>query len=481
MSLPRVRTTILLGTIARVIIAATTGLGIDESYAVAVNRPLALSYFDHPPLVFWMSAAAEAVAGSRAPLAVRSPFLLCFLLTLWLLGWVTRRQFGETAARAAVLAASISGVIGVTGATWVLPDGPLFLGLMLGMTGASIALLPAENGRHASDPRGWWLVGVGAGVAALSKYHAIFLPVGLFVFLLSTKRLGTLMRWRPWAAGAIAAACALPVMAWNATHGWASFRFQSARAAPNAAWSPAPLLENVLGQAVWILPWVWVPLVWVAWRTLRRGPRFDAAWLWCCAAVGPLVLFTGSALLGRRGLPHWQAPGYLLLMPILGAAIAQAIETGRGWVRWWRVAAPIATAATAALLVSQTATGWLRLAPRVDPTRDAVPWDAAARQLPSAPTVVVTHWMDGAKLGAALGSATPLDVQAADARHFAFRPVPPSQTGDVIVRSASRGSMDDVTRRRFGPLDTVAVLPVRRRGVVVDTLFVFRAAQRPGV
>ncbi|MCU0622739.1 MAG: glycosyltransferase family 39 protein, partial [Gemmatimonadaceae bacterium] len=375
--LPAARTTIAVGTVVRLVLAAVTGLGIDESYALAVNRPVSWSYFDHPPLVFWLSAAAEALAGARHPLVVRLPFILIFALTLSVLASATRWSFGDAAARAAVLVASVAGVIGVTGATWVLPDGPMFLGMIIGAAGAVRALVPSADGSP-GDPSGWWWVGVGAGLAALAKYHAIFLPIGLLVYLVTTRNLGVLASWRPWAAAAIAAVFAAPVIAWNAAHDWASFRFQGSRAAPTGAWSPAPFLENVAGQAVWILPWVWGLVMFAAWRIVRRGVRTDAAWLWCCLGLGPIVAFTGSALLGRRGLPHWQAPGYLLLTPLAGLLLATALANGRRWAQRWVWWAPAATGATAMLLATQTAIGWLDLPPARDPTRDAVPWDRAA-------------------------------------------------------------------------------------------------------
>jgi HAMP domain-containing protein len=38
--------------VGRVIVAATVGLGIDESYTVATARSFALGTYDHPPLAW---------------------------------------------------------------------------------------------------------------------------------------------------------------------------------------------------------------------------------------------------------------------------------------------------------------------------------------------------------------------------------------------------------------------------------------------
>ena len=42
--------TILAGfLVARLAFAFSLGLGVDESYTIAISRRLSLSYFDHPP------------------------------------------------------------------------------------------------------------------------------------------------------------------------------------------------------------------------------------------------------------------------------------------------------------------------------------------------------------------------------------------------------------------------------------------------
>ena len=54
-----------LGTMLRFLVAASTGLGVDESYAVAVARQYSLSYFDHPPLHFWIAGTMAKLAHSE--------------------------------------------------------------------------------------------------------------------------------------------------------------------------------------------------------------------------------------------------------------------------------------------------------------------------------------------------------------------------------------------------------------------------------
>ena len=115
---------ILLATVIRLCVAAALPLGIDESYAVVVSRRLALSYFDHPPAVFWLAHLAASIGG-ESPFVLRLPFVALFALTSWLLYRLTERLFGSRAAFWSVVSVQLIPVFSLSSGGWVLPDGPL--------------------------------------------------------------------------------------------------------------------------------------------------------------------------------------------------------------------------------------------------------------------------------------------------------------------------------------------------------------------
>lgn len=157
---------------------------------------------------------------------------------------------------------------------------------------------------------------------------------------------------------------------------------------------PDRLLANVAGQAIWVLLWIWLALFWVFVKNLRLGPaRCDAdslqprRWLFCCLAASPIFLFTLASLWqgGQALLFHWQAPGYLMLFPLLGEAVANGLNQKNRLVRGWLIAAVILFLLLASVVVIHTATGWLqRVAPQWfaygDPSLDALDW----HELPAA-------------------------------------------------------------------------------------------------
>ena len=122
---------LILGALAlRIVFAAAIGLGVDESYTVATARVLSLSTFDHPPAAWWLTHFAASLFG-ESPLALRAPFLLLFVLTSWLMFVLTRRLFGAQAGFYATLALNLSPVLGLTDASWILPDAPLLPAMTL--------------------------------------------------------------------------------------------------------------------------------------------------------------------------------------------------------------------------------------------------------------------------------------------------------------------------------------------------------------
>src|SRR5215472_8241470 len=116
--------------LARLVFAASLGLGIDESYMVAAGRKLQLSYFDHPPIAWWMSWGIMHLTGSESAFVVRLPFIALFALTTFLMYRITAVLFDPEAGLWAAVVLNVAPVLGITAGTWVLPDGPLFAAVL---------------------------------------------------------------------------------------------------------------------------------------------------------------------------------------------------------------------------------------------------------------------------------------------------------------------------------------------------------------
>ena len=437
--------------------AASTGLGIDETYMVAAGRVFRLGYFDHPPASWWLATAASRLAGSEAAFVVRLPFIALFALTTWLMFRLGCRLYGARAGLFAAVALNLSPEFGLTTGTWVLPDGPLICALL----GAALCLT------HALDRRGtaWWLgTGLCLGLALFSKYSAILTLSGAFLYLLtSTRHRIWLSRPQPYLAVTVAALVFSPVIIWNIQHGWASFAFQGSRATAGARLHPWAPLGVLGGEALFVLPWIWLPMILLLARAVRRGPGIVADWLGACLAAPPILLFVAvSAWSSQRVLFHWAAPGYLMLFPMLGDWIARTLPSGHWHLRRTMLATAGLIVVALAVLVSDVRWNWLPPLKGGDPLLDAVDWTSlrdqmAARGLPSpGMTLAGVRWQDCGKLDYAWHGTVPLVCLTGDARQYGMASAPPP--GDVLIL-APRTTPERMAAELGGRFRSIETLP----------------------
>lgn len=477
---------ILAGTAARLALAASLGLGVDESYMVAAGRALHLGYFDHPPVSWWLAAGAARLFGSEAAWVVRLPFIAMFTLSTCLMFRLGTLLFGPRAGMWAAVALNLAPVFGLAAGAWVLPDGPLDLFLLA----AALSFVRALADGNAAWR--WWLAaGAAAGLALLSKYSAVLVLAGAPVYLLTQpQHRFWLRRPQPYAAAALAALVFAPVLVWNAQHGWASFAFQGGRAGVEHL-RPLGPLAVLGGEALFLLPWLWLPLVVAFVRGLRAGPASWRTWLPCCLGAGPVLLFAVVGLWSKHVLFHWAAPGYLMLLPLLGAELARLAAFRPALVRRTLLATLALLGLAALVLVGEFRFALIpgavdRLLPLAAMEMQARDWtplrDAlAARGLLGQPGLLLggVGWQETGKIDYAMGGAAPVICLNRDARQYAFAPgVAAHQGEDVLIASTRAVTAASLARQGLAfdaldPLPPVDVMPAGsgRAGQPGGTLF----------
>jgi 4-amino-4-deoxy-L-arabinose transferase-like glycosyltransferase len=470
---------ILASMALRLAFGAALGLGVDESYMVASGRVLSLGYYDHPPAAWWLSWSAAHLFASEASIMVRLPFIALFALSTLLMYRLGAAIADARAGLWAAVLLNLSPVFGVTTGTWVLPDGPLDCALV----GAALCLVRAiERGALA-----WWLgVGFCAGLALLSKYSAALTITGGALYLLTSREHRYwLATPKPWLALLVASLMFAPVLAWNAAHDWTSFAFQAGRATGMHLRPLAPL-ETLAGEALFVLPWIWLAMMAVFVVALRRGPGEWRPWLLCCLAAPPIVAFVVvSAWSSQRVLFHWAAPGYLMLFPLLGDAVARRLDQPA--VGRLLAGTAVFVVLGVAVVATQVQFDWLRPAIAAvtskNPNIDAVDWtslrsELAARKLLRSGVIVgVPDWRNAGKIAYALGPDVITLCLNRDARQFGIAWPPAHFLGsDVLILAPEHGER---VAADLGPtFDSIEKLPdasIRRAGRTLRTVAVFQA------
>jgi 4-amino-4-deoxy-L-arabinose transferase-like glycosyltransferase len=357
-------------TAVRLVVAACLPLAPDETYYWVWSHALATGYLDHPPMVAFWIRMGTLLAGQSA-FGVRLLGPLSAALASWFLFDAARRLFpGRPAGPAAVLLLNGSLLLGV-GSVIMTPDAPLMF-FWTATLWAMVRLIDSDSGA-------WWLAaGLFGGLALGSKYTALFLWVGVGLWLLLVPAARPWLRRRePWAAVLLGALLFAPVLAWNAAHGWAGFARQGGRV---GAWQPMRavgfLAELIGGQIGLATPWIFIlcmtGLVVAARRTwTHREPRWS---LLAALSVPPILVFVQHAL-GDRVQGNWPA----VIYPAAALAAAGLVRPGRNTA--WIGAAALGFGVTVVVYIQAT-TGLIPLPPRLDPIAMRLAgWDGLARQV----------------------------------------------------------------------------------------------------
>ena len=475
--------------VLRCLIAGYTGLGIGESYYFRGALNFNLSYFDQPPLFFWLSGISVKIFGLNN-FGLRFPAVLLFAGTSWLMFLVTKKLFTAKAGYWAVVVMNLSAVYTVAIACWFQPDAPLMFFWMLA-TWYIVQLMVgpgSENSEATRYSRKTWLlwlaVGISMGFATLSKYHVLFLFAGVFMFVVTNKSQRHWLRHPgPYLAILITIVMAFPVLWWNANNGWVSFIFQGSRAGANEEHFKLHFdwfFRSIGGQAAFLLPWIWFPIVRQLYISYKLRKQLLAYSFTFWMAVLPIVFFTVVTLWSNLQFHfHWQAPGYMMLFIPLGFAIDRCLNTdGKGSVltRRWLNFSVYFTIITIGVLGTHMVTGfWQSYGPKWvvhhfhgdnnDPTIQGVDYTDIKTRFdkegwtnnPNIFTGTPRWWLTG-KVDWALKGKKDITVFNPDPRNLAFMVEPKKLLGKDCIIISDQEQLDvNADAKPF--FDSVTQLP----------------------
>lgn len=460
---------ILVTLVLRIGWAASLELSRDEAYHFLYVMHPDWSYFDHPPMLMYIARCGIAAFGGWLhPLSLRIGFILMFAGSTWVLFEWTRRWYGEAAGFFAALALNLSAYYSAFAGVLVLPEGPLLFFGLITMWRLSEALI-ASPGRVLP----WVWVGLGCAGAMLSKYQAIFLPLGALAYVVATPSARrNLLTAGPYLASAIGFLGLVPVLIWNAQHDWISFGFQGARAV-GGSFEIRGLLVYVFGPIGLLFPWIWYSCAEVL---FKRVPSFRSASgndrLLLCLSVLPLILF-GYVSLARPILPHWPLFGYLPLFPLVGAAWAERSIREPIIVRRWVVFMSTVFLILAGAFVTQARFGLIQF-PFRDPCVEISGWESvgqelAARRLIERPKTFLfsNHWYESGELAFAVRNRIPVVCYSQfDARGFAFWSHPDDWVGwdGILIDSEQQANLIDEYKPYFREVTQLPDIQMTRGG-----------------
>ncbi len=311
-----------------------------EAYYDLYARHLALSYYDHPPLIGWFLWCFTSVFGQHVWVLRLCAFSLSAVTQLLL--WKLVHKAVAPERRVPALLLLVTPVMGVVSLI-ATPDVPL----LLFSTAAMLCLWSALQGPDEGRPLAWLAAGVATGLAFDSKYTALFLPAGALLLLLDPLHRRQLRSPWPYLAALVAATLTAPVWIWNAHHEFVSFRLQTIQRAEVARFQPH-FFGAVLTTQTFLLGALFVLLLWEAlrlpWRLREISPERRAATLFFAAFSVPPILILVALSFVIQVKPNWLEPFYLAGVPFLAlswSSPARLVMPTLGWSLVMQVLAAI--------------------------------------------------------------------------------------------------------------------------------------------
>ena len=302
---------VALLTALRFATAANLPLSFDEAYFWLWSKHLAVSYYDHPPMIALAIRLGTVLFGDNE-FGVRFVPLLASVAASWAV-WRSASILFTNHKAAATAACFFNATLMVAADSMsATPDS-------LVLAAASFLMLAFVKLEDTGDGRWWLAAGLSLGAAFLMKYTAFFLTgsVALWLFFTPQGR-GWLRSPWPYLGGAIALVFLIPNLIWNSEHDWISFRFQFGRIVEGGP-TFRYLAEFVGGQLTLASPFIMllgaVGLVRET-RASSKGGRFSFP----AAIIWPAFVYFAVHALHDRVQGNW--PSFIYPAFIIFAASA---------------------------------------------------------------------------------------------------------------------------------------------------------------
>jgi len=282
-------------------------LSEDEAYQWLWSKHLALSYYSKPPLIAYTQFIGTHIWGDNE-FGVRffSPIITAVMSVL-----VLRFMAPFVGARAAFV------LLVVMTATPLLSLGSIVMTVdplsVLFWTAAMIAGWHAAG--SAGTTRDWLWTGLGLG--CLSKPTNMFQPVCWAVFfLLYAPARAHLRKPGPWLALLVTVVLMLPVIIWNAQHGWITVAHVASDSQLAEKWHRTFTLEFLSIEAGVLNPFFFAGAIWAAVAFWRKG-RGHPLELYLFSMGAPLFLTYLIISVHSRILANWIVPSVVPLFCLM--------------------------------------------------------------------------------------------------------------------------------------------------------------------
>jgi 4-amino-4-deoxy-L-arabinose transferase-like glycosyltransferase len=462
-------------TLLRFVLGIVLPLSFDEAYYWLWSKHLAASYYDHPPAIAYAIRLGSLLLGDT-PIGVRLVPLLGSVGASWAVWRSGQILLGdEHAAALACLYFNLTLMVAAETMA-ATPDA-------MALASSAFLLIALAKLVETGDGRWWFCVGAMGGLCLLSKYTGFFLGAGVLFWLIAT---GDGRKWLatfwPYAGGVLAILIFAPVIYWNASHDWISFKFQFGRAASGGL-TTRYFGEFFLAQAALASPFILILGIAGFARASKIGAAARRIAL-ASALMWPAVVYFLVHATHDRVQGNW--PSFLFpAFALLAAYGAREEWTGRLWRPTIAVLRTLAMPVAALILVFVYAQAFFAIVPKRDPIgrltafgiAPVVQGVAEIAQREGTPAILTTSYATTSWLEFYLKPAIPVVQVNEGFRWLAAPEADPAlaQKPLLFVTMQGQKTMPQIAAH-FSDIRHLAEIDRRRRGVLIEKYDIYRVS-----
>ena len=295
------------------LVAGNYGYFRDELYYIVSGQHLQLGYVDFPPMIAYIAAVLNVLAGD-ALVAIHVVPALAGAALVFVAGMIARELGGNRWAQALSAVATL--------VTAQLAFSSIFSMDILDALWWSLAAYIVIRIVRRETPRLWLAFGLVAGLGLFTKLTIAFFLICLLAGLMATPaRRNLLSKWF-WAGVLIAVAFLVPYIVWNVMNGWPTLDFYTHHGGLNGG---GPL-DFILTQILIANP-VNLPLVFIGLYFFLRSPLGKSYRLLGVALALLFVLYTLT-----NAKPYFYEGAYPILLAGGAVLAAQKADKVRRWI-----------------------------------------------------------------------------------------------------------------------------------------------------
>ncbi len=317
-------TLITISALVRIILAFSLELGNDEAYYWTYALYPDLSHFDQPPMLGWIIQLFTLNLYLNSEFFIRLAAVLFGTVNTWLIFIIGRRLKNKLAGFYAALLYTLSPYCLIAAGTFMIPDSALSFFYLIsvffllegmfskyGLNRDSITL-----SRLASI-----ITGVFIGLSLLSKFSAVFLWIGVlvYIFIMDRKMLKNPLLYL---SAFISFIFIMPVLFWNINNNFLNFDLYSQSFIFSQGINILSIIKEIFGIFLYNNP-ISVIIIVIAIFAYRKIPFLDKKHYVFLLSLSLPVIITYLVLsLFKTTLPHLSAPGFFGLIIIASSWLA---------------------------------------------------------------------------------------------------------------------------------------------------------------